>query len=393
VASRTAPSSVGIAAGLVYGDGTLDQQGARVALCGAKNEALLDHFPTEQVRHRYHYDTHAEAHTIVTGLPRSWKNCAPHDEGPAHTYGWLAGYFAADGRVGENGQCELNSADEWRLEEARRVALSLGITTSPITSIKRETNYSGEVSTLYSLRIDPRSLDSSFFLIPEHRERWNGEMRKAPPDWSVVSVTETDRVEEVFCAVVPDVESFAIEDFILTGNCRKITGGSGYSLHAYGIAADLNWSTNPYGSRLVTDMPGAMIADIKAIRTNNGKQVFRWGGDYKGNKDAMHFEVICTPADLATGLQGGPTPTSHPVDLAAFLQQTVACSANTFRRGETGACIGVIQRICSTKFAQSISVDGDFGPATEQAVKAVQRQRGVTDDGIVGPQTWAKMME
>jgi peptidoglycan hydrolase-like protein with peptidoglycan-binding domain len=107
----------------------------------------------------------------------------------------------------------------------------------------------------------------------------------------------------------------------------------------------------------------------------------------------MHFEVICTPADLATGLQGGPTPTSHPVDLAAFLQQTVACSANTFRRGETGACIGVIQRICSTKFAQSISVDGDFGPATEQAVKAVQRQRGVTDDGIVGPQTWAKMME
>jgi hypothetical protein len=45
-----------------------------------------------------------------------------------------------------------------------------------------------------------------------------------------------------------------------------------------------------------------MIDDIKAIRTGNGKQVWRWGGDYRGNKDAMHFENIVSPADLATGI-------------------------------------------------------------------------------------------
>ena len=27
-------------------------------------------------------------------------------------------------------------------------------------------------------------------------------------------------------------------------NCRQITGGSGYSLHAYGIALDINWQSN-----------------------------------------------------------------------------------------------------------------------------------------------------
>lgn len=91
-------------------------------------------------------------------------------------------------------------------------------------------------------------------------------------------------------------------------NCRKITGGTGYSLHAYGIAVDLNWQSNPYGKRLVTDMPPAMVADIKAIRTRNGKRVWRWGGDYSGNKDAMHFEVICHPTDMATGIDPASLP-------------------------------------------------------------------------------------
>ncbi len=112
-------------------------------------------------------------------------------------------------------------------------------------------------------------------------------------------------------------------------NCRTITGGTGYSLHSYGpgarftftggvsvttaLAVDLNWSTNPYGPRLVTDMPRRMTDAIKAVRTNNGKQVWRWGGDYRGNKDAMHFEVTCRPADLATGIDPTTLPQPKPV--------------------------------------------------------------------------------
>lgn len=96
-------------------------------------------------------------------------------------------------------------------------------------------------------------------------------------------------------------------------NCRRITGGTGYSLHAYGIALDINWQSNPYGRTLVTDMPRAMVADIKAIRTKSGHQVWRWGGDYATNKDAMHFEIVCTQAQLATGIAGStPTPTPNP---------------------------------------------------------------------------------
>lgn len=101
-------------------------------------------------------------------------------------------------------------------------------------------------------------------------------------------------------------------------NCRKITGGTGYSLHAYdpgesftfwsgvrinsAIATDVNSLVNPYGPRLVTDMPREMINDILAIRTIDGLQVFKWGGYYSKNKDAMHFEIQVSPEELARGI-------------------------------------------------------------------------------------------
>ena len=39
-----------------------------------------------------------------------------------------------------------------------------------------------------------------------------------------------------------------------------------------------------------------------------------------------------------------------------------------------------------------VAVDGIFGPNTEAAVRAFQQSAGVASDGIVGPQTWPKLI-
>lgn len=39
-----------------------------------------------------------------------------------------------------------------------------------------------------------------------------------------------------------------------------------------------------------------------------------------------------------------------------------------------------------------VTVDGIFGPNTEAAAKAFQQSKGLAADGIVGPQTWPKLI-
>ena len=75
---------------------------------------------------------------------------------------------------------------------------------------------------MYLLGLMRKSLDESFFIIPSHRERFvaTHETVSERKSWTVVSVEETDRVEEVFCATVEGTHSFALEDNLLTRNCH-----------------------------------------------------------------------------------------------------------------------------------------------------------------------------
>ena len=72
--------------------------------------------------------------------------------------------------------------------------------------------------------------------------------------------------------------------------CRPITGTTTVpSNHSWGLAVDINAPTNGYGSSSHT-----IPASMGAFWNRYG---FRWGGDYTGNKDWMHFEFMGTPQD------------------------------------------------------------------------------------------------
>ena len=71
---------------------------------------------------------------------------------------------------------------------------------------------------------------------------------------------------------------------------------------------------------------------------------------------------------------------------------------NALRRGDTGTKVNHLQYMLSVLSAYipeipPIAVDGIFGPATENAVRAAQRRFGLTEDGIVGRQTWDEIYD
>jgi len=168
--------------------------------------------------------------------------------------------------------------------------------------------------------------------------------------------------------------------------CRQITGGSGYSLHAYGTAIDINWDTNPYRAdgRLVTDMPPAMISDITGMRTNSGAPVWGWGGAYRSIKDAMHFEIVCTPADLATGVAGAKGPLTKTEKLFIWLKAGALAARKPFLRPGSENDPAKVEAIKAAQQLLGLPQTGTYGPATVKAVKAFQGFFGIPHRGPAG---------
>lgn len=65
----------------------------------------------------------------------------------------------------------------------------------------------------------------------------------------------------------------------------------------------------------------------------------------------------------------------------------------TLRRGSKGEYVTLLQTMLVNRGYDigSSGVDGDFGKATEKAVKSFQKASGLVDDGIVGEKTWAAL--
>lgn len=221
------PSSWGVAHGFTYGDGTelqREDKGCRAYFCGEKDHAMLEFFiGSSEVK------TDTTGRVYIDHLPRFFKSLPDLNETPAYLYGWLSGYFAADGCVDATGHPTMASADRENLEFVRRLCTRLGILTYGIREQMR-LGYGTEPSALYQLSISRSALSEEFFKLQAHRERWlaNPSVRERT-SWVIKSVGAPGAPEEVFCATVEGFGCFALEDNLLTGNCFKC-GTTGWLL-------------------------------------------------------------------------------------------------------------------------------------------------------------------
>lgn len=92
-----------------------------------------------------------------------------------------------------------------------------------------------------------------------------------------------------------------------------------------------------------------------------------------------------------SGAASAPS-TSGGASSASTWQEAMVKKLPTLKRGSTGEHVQSVQGLLRARSHPEVEIDGDYGPATEKAVRAVQRWGGVTDDGEVGPKTWPVLL-
>lgn len=65
--------------------------------------------------------------------------------------------------------------------------------------------------------------------------------------------------------------------------------------------------------------------------------------------------------------------------------------ASAFRIGDQGSDVAEIQGQLAS-LGYDVAADGDFGPATAEAVKSFQASQGLDSDGLVGPSTYSALL-
>lgn len=230
-------SPIGVMAGYVFGDGhrknaQRPEKGSAVHV-HRQDFGLLPYFeghPFSEVRSKSPLSnskgwtiTENSDYVEVSCLPSFMKDLPPLNESLPYLYGWAAGYFAADGSA-SGGMLRLTSIHRENLEHFAAVCARLGIGTNPI----RKNSQSDE---FWTITLVLSTVESDFLVHPVKKATFEEFQAKKSDEgsftfqknrarcWRVESIEETDRVEEVYCAIVPETHTFTLANDLLTGNC------------------------------------------------------------------------------------------------------------------------------------------------------------------------------
>ncbi|MEU0884356.1 peptidoglycan-binding domain-containing protein [Lentzea sp. NPDC005914] len=100
---------------------------------------------------------------------------------------------------------------------------------------------------------------------------------------------------------------------------------------------------------------------------------------------AATLGMVMTPMSAATVTQAAATPTT---EVSAAAPCPYSGIHPVLQNGSDGGAVKHLQCLLRLWGYTAVAVDGHFGPITESAVEAHQRDCKIQRDGVVGPETW-----
>lgn len=161
-----------------------------------------------------------------------------------------------------------------------------------------------------------------------------------------------------------------------------------------------NWKLKDSGGAIFALSTGPFWVQVKATAAPDWPTLMK--GDSGNEVYAIQFLLLHhgqTPA--ADGIFGNETQ-SEVEDFQTLKNlkedgivgpETWQALIVTVKQGDTGPAVRAVQQLLRGKFGfNNVTVDGIFGPITAQAVKDFQASKNIASDGIVGPNTWQKLI-
>lgn len=139
---------------------------------------------------------------------------------------------------------------------------------------------------------------------------------------------------------------------------------------------------------------GEVIEDAETktgvIKSKITDKKWTWWGERRGmDFDVPEGTVILPAEDTEKPPENATNSPSEPAD-----DKTDTQTMPTVRKGDKGDAVRYLQTLLMERGYDlgKWGADGDFGNATEKAVKQFQRDWGLVEDGVAGKKTWAMLL-
>ncbi len=170
-----------------------------------------------------------------------------------------------------------------------------------------------------------------------------------------------------------------------------INAAGGYTVNNGGNFQDITPPT-----RVPTEVP---VTQVPTTRPTDNPINDVWGGNAAGGQSQQpggtdHSEAAATspnPGSIISQMTPSIITTTNAPSGGSGSTTTTSPSSSVLRKGSTGSDVKKMQQKLKDLGYLKGSADGDFGDATETAVKAFQRQNGLTADGVAGSKTLNKL--